>query len=133
MEAKDLSNKILINVTDLPNKNIKKKIKLDELNIKKVDSEENSIRKTNKKIIINDNLNIKTEKEEAHVDNVKKIEKLAISGDLLKKTSDSLKKLVDIKDKNNISIKSFKSEKSDESKKPKKEIKIINNNKKKNY
>ena len=131
MEAKDLSNKILINVTDLPNKNIKKKIKLDELNIKKVDSEENSIRKTNKKIIINDNLNIKTEKEEAHVDNVKKIEKLAISGDLLKKTSDSLKKLVDIKDKNNISIKSFKSEKSDESKKPKKEIKIINNIKKK--
>ena len=131
MEAKDLSNKILINVTDLPNKNIKKKIKLDELNIKKVDSEENSIRKTNKKIIINDNLNIKTKKEEAHVDNVKKIEKLAISGDLLKKTSDSLKKLVDIKDKNNISIKSFKSEKSDESKKPKKEIKIINNIKKK--
>ena len=131
MEAKDLSNKILINVTDLPNKNIKKKIKLDELNIKKVDSEENSIRKTNKKIIINENLNIKTEKEEVHVDNVKKIEKLAISGDLLKKTSDSLKKLVDIKDKNNISIKSFKSEKSDESKKPKKEIKIINNIKKK--
>ena len=131
MEAKDLSNKILINVTDLPNKNIKKKIKLDELNIKKVDSEENSIRKTNKKIILNENLNIKTEKEEAHVDNVKRIEKLAISGDLLKKTSDSLKKLVDIKDKNNISIKSFKSEKSDESKKPKKEIKIINNIKKK--
>ena len=130
MEAKDLSNKILINVTDLPNKNIKKKIKLDELNIKKVDSEENSIRKINKKIL-NENLNIKTEKEEAHVDNVKKIEKLAISGDLLKKTSDSLKKLVDIKDKNNISIKSFKSEKSDESKKPKKEIKIINNIKKK--
>ena len=130
MEAKDLSNKILINVTDLPNKNIKKKIKLDELNIKKVDSEENSIKKINKKIL-NENLNIKTEKEEAHVDNVKKIEKLAISGDLLKKTSDSLKKLVEIKDKTNISIKSFKSEKSDESKKPKKEIKIINNIKKK--
>ena len=131
MEAKDSSNKILVNITDFANKNIKKKIKLDELNIKKVDSEENSIRKTNKKIIINDNLNIKTEKEEAHVDNVKKIEKLAISGDLLKKTSDSLKKLVEIKDKTNISIKSFKSEKSDESKKPKKEIKIINNIKKK--
>ena len=128
MEAKDSSNKIIINITDLSNKNIKKKIKFDELNFKKVDSEEYSIKKINKKIINeNININIKTEKEEVRPDNIKKADKLAISGDLLKKSSDSLKKIVEIKNKSNNSIKLVKSQKSDESKKAEKVNKIINN------
>ena len=129
MEAKDSSNKIIINITDLSNKNIIKKIKFDELNFKKVDSEEYSIKKINKKVI-NENLNIKTEKEEAYADNIKRTNKLAISGDFLKKSSDSLKNIVEIKNKNNNSIKLVKSQKSDESKKPEEVNKIINNDNK---
>ena len=120
MEAKDTSNKIIINITDLTDRNIKKKIKFDELDIKRVDSEE----KNNKKEI-KENLNIKTEKEDSHINNRENVDKLSTSGDLFKKTSDSLKKIVDIKNKTSKSIKSIKSQKSDESKKIKNDKKII--------
>jgi len=122
MEAKDTSNKIIINITDLTDRNIKKKIKFEELDIKKVDSEE----KNNKKEI-KGNLNIKTEKEDSHIDNREKVDKLSTSGDLFKKTSNSLKKIVDIKNKTSKSIISIKSQKSDESKKIKNDKKIIKN------
>ena len=122
MEAKDSSNKIIINITDLTDKNIKKNLKFNKLNIKKVVSEE-----TYNKKLLKENLNLKPEKEETHVDNAKKIDKLSKSGDLLKKTSDNFKKIVDAQNKTITSIKSFNSQKSDESKKPKKD-EIINNN-----
>jgi len=125
MEAKDTSSKIIINITDLKNKSIKKKLKFDELNIKRVDSEE----KNNKKEL-KENLNIKTEKEEINIDKGEKIDKLVVSGDLFKKSCDSFKKIIDIKNKTNMSIKSVKSQKSEEAKKPKddkKDKKNINN------